>query len=345
MKNEVFTKRKSYKIYSDFLLNKIKNRKALYLDMNVWIDIVEEKLPIFKQLKATLLNLANDGVVFCPLSAPLIWELYKQDFPSQLRVAKLMETLSLNVSFAITEEVFFWEMVVFMHKMLGEESTGIMANKIYVPVTAYLSSHYQLLFPAEWPESHISTFERVFSGKLSSLSLIELIKMRGNSLGNHLKRINTSRYSNAVKKLWETTRGNKKKISRVKEEAIARQYILPFLKKLPLELKIPFTAYLKSLPKDQYGGCMKTILESLPAIKNHTEIMAIASLDPKRKDKPSDFFDLDMMAIPLAYADVFVSQDKWIRDLLINRGTILKRNTCQYFSNLPDFERSLKTMY
>jgi len=344
MPGEIFIKKKSYSVNRDAAVNKLQNRKAVFLDTNVWIDIAEERSALSKRLKSTLLGLVNRGEVFCPLSDSLLWELYKQNFPSRLRVGELMEALSLNVTFASKEEIFFWEIEAFVRKTLQEGTACVSPNKLYVPVVAYLSSRYELAYPKGWTEDEIATFERLFAEKMASLSLVELLNMRGDEFMDELKGIDTAKYLAASQERWKFTGGNKKKICRLEEETIARQYILPLLRKLPLRFRLPFLVSLGDFAKDEYGGCLKTMLSALPALKNQAEIMAIAGQDPRRRTRASDFYDLDMMAVPLAYTAVFVSQDKWIRDLLNNRGAILRRNTCQYLSSLLDFERWLKAV-
>jgi hypothetical protein len=161
---------------------------------------------------------------------------------------------------------------------------------------------------------------------------------------NPIAKINTLRNPHLVKERWEVTRGDWDKLLRIEEESIARNYMLPFLSKLPLELKFAVLSIINSLPKDKYGGHMQAILESLPALKNHIEIMALSGINPLRKAKPSDFFDLEMLSAPLAYADAFVSQDKWMKDMVCNRGRFLERTKCKYISSLTDFKEYLEAL-
>ena len=71
---------------------------------------------------------------------------------------------------------------------------------------------------------------------------------------------------------------------------------------------------------------------------NYVEVMLAASTQPTRKDKYNHFLDNEIVVAPLAYADVFVSADRGIKDLVSNRTKILKRSKCQYFNNLEAFE-------
>src|SRR5205823_2789121 len=73
---------------------------------------------------------------------------------------------------------------------------------------------------------------------------------------------------------------------------------------------------------DKVGNKVCALLPHLPALHNHVEVMTCASEDPNRKDKVSDFFDLEMLPVPLAYADVFASLDKRIRNILSDRSEL-----------------------
>lgn len=110
------------------------------------------------------------------------------------------------------------------------------------------------------------------------------------------------------------------------------------MKRLPLALKPHVLNYAANAPRDKYGGCMATLLAELPALHNHVEVMTRSSEDPNRKDKLNDFFDLDMMPVPLAYADVFVSHERWVRERFLKLGGFLQRNGCVYCSSYAELE-------
>jgi len=80
----------------------------------------------------------------------------------------------------------------------------------------------------------------------------------------------------------------------------------------------------------------------LPALRNYVEIMATVDSQPSRKDKNNDFFDYEIMPVPLAYSSAFVSRDKGIRHLLRQRTDILKRTKCHYCDDLEALEEWFK---
>jgi hypothetical protein len=339
-----YLKNKVYKVESDCVLERIDDKISIFIDTNVWIDVVKNRVPLAGSIKSKLLDLVKSNKIFCPISAPLIWELYKQDMQSQLCIAAFMDSISLGVSYKSTEEIFNTEIKMFIKKLLGAKPLEDIKKYIYIPLSFYLSSFYGISYPAEWTEENILSFEKYFRDAYINISLEHFIKMRQDVGDNPLCGINTLRNPESAKDRWEITKGDRSKLLRIEEESIAKNYLFPYLNKLPIELKLVILTKIKSIPRDKYGGCMQTILESLPALRNHLELMAIPALNPLRKAKSSDFFDLEMLAAPLAYADIVVSQDKWIHDIVCNRGTFLERSKCKYFPNLDTFEEYLVSL-
>ena len=89
-------------------------------------------------------------------------------------------------------------------------------------------------------------------------------------------------------------------------------------------------------------GFPLNFLATLPALHNYVEIMTFVNMQPSRKDKENDFFDYEIMVVPLAYSSVFVTTDKGIRHLLRQATEILKRTKCHYCDGLGDLEGWLK---
>jgi hypothetical protein len=320
---------------------RIQGREVVSLDSNIWIDMADGKKPDARPIKETLIDLVQAGTLFCPLSPTLIWELYKQD-SSLLRTGELMETLSLNVCFASTDEIFDWEVECFAKKLAGSEDDRCTRKMLFVPVMGYLTSRFRLVYPADTPEDTIRDFGKIVQDRLNSLTLTELLKLRGDGISQFLKCMPPTPFQKEALRARESAKGDRSKVWRTEEESVASRYIMPAIRKLPFPLRLYVLQFAKNAPRDKYDGCLPTLLGALSAIHNHVEVMIRALEDPNRKDKSSDFFDLDMLPVPLAYADVFVSQDKWIRDILKNRGSFLKRNPCKFCQDFDELKKWLE---
>ena len=86
-------KDKVYKTDSGLVWEKVKNKNTIFIDTNVWIDVAEDRVALSASIKSKLIDLVKSEKIICPLSAPIIWELYKQNKESQLRIASVV---SLN---------------------------------------------------------------------------------------------------------------------------------------------------------------------------------------------------------------------------------------------------------
>jgi hypothetical protein len=331
----------------DAVWEKVRGRRPVVLDTNCWINMGDNKSPAATRIKGTLRKLVSDGAIFCPLSFGLVVELYKQAENSRLRTAALMDELSLRVSYANREEIFAWEVERAVCRIADAGPIDLSLYGLYVPVLAYLSSQFQLDFPEEFPLEHTSDFIGTVKGRMESLTLTELLRMRAgrkeDRIFDFVKHIPAPKYSEAAKRTWDVAKGDRTKIERIEAEIIFAQYIQPAIVRLSLPVQAKFLDYLRATPKDRYGGCLGGLLNHLPAIHNHIELLTAIAQNPTRRDKINDFFDLEMMPVPLAYASVFVSKDKGIRDVLRNRTEILKRNACRYCCDLAELEEWLTT--
>ena len=258
-----------------------------------------------------------------------------------------MDELSLSVSYANREEIFAWEVERAVLRLADAGPIDLSMYGLYVPVLAYLASQFRLDFSEGFPPEHIGDFISKVKERGGSLTLTELLTMRArrkeDQIFDFVKKVPARKYSKEAKRMWDMLKGDKQKIQRSVAEEIFNLYIQPAIQELPLPVQAKFLGYLKTAPKDTYGGCLGELLIHLPAIRNHLELMAAIAQNPTRRDKINDFFDVEMMPVPLAYASVFVAQDRGIRDVLRNRTEILKRNACCYCFDLAELEDWLKT--
>ncbi len=301
-----------------------------------------EKSPIESRLRHSLSNLVKEGIIFCPLSSATILELCKQNIGTRLKRAELMEELSLNACFAPKDELFQWEIEAFLMSSLSKRVYDIPNDKIFVPVTGYLNSRFSVEVDANLPEEIVSREKKIFEdeiNKVSSLTLTEFVcTEKQNNLYKLLESKVPKQYSQAREFQRQISGGNKEEIIKLNENQCYEIFIKPTLDGLPEEIKPLFSEHFKILFKGGETRGINAVLKSLPSMNNLVEITSIAGLDTNRKYSAPDFFDIDMVAIPLAYAQAFVTRDGWIRDILEKSPTILKRGNCKFFSEMSSFE-------
>ena len=300
------------------IAGRIEGRLVALLDMNVWIDLAEAKTEQNARLREKLRDLVSGARLFCPLTASLIWELYRQSFSSALRVATLMEELSLNTSFAATEEIFTSEVDAVFEELQGGSRPAVGPSELFVPVIAHISSHGELRFPRPSLFRNPQAIADQLVRECRGVGLVELCKMTRDSFS--MQEGPTPALAATALRRREIAGESKEKARRIEEEAALRNFVTPRF--IELSRSLPLPAYLemwrrvKELPRDRYRGAAGHLLKSMPSITQYVNVFLVIGQDPGRKDKTSYFFDIELMTAPLAYSDIFVSWDRWIRPIV-----------------------------
>ena len=115
-----------------------------------------------------------------------------------------------------------------------------------------------------------------------------------------------------------------------------RMYITQLLLRYPPLVMVLWLAQFKS-SGDEEAWFLKALAE-LPALHNYTDIMVVANSQPDRKDKYNHFMDNEIMVAPLAYSNVFVSEDKGIKEIAGRRTKILNRTKCHFCGSFEALE-------
>ena len=140
-----------------------------------------------------------------------------------------------------------------------------------------------------------------------------------------------------------TSGGNRAALHRGRDADCVDKFVVPFFYNLPEPRKTRAWRVLEAKVAGADGSRMGFVLEALPAIRNHAEVLAGRLEDTGRKDDPNDFYGLNSLPVPLAYAHAIVFRDKMIRNLVRKRTDLLKQNPrCSFFDDLPGFATYLE---
>jgi hypothetical protein len=317
----------------DAVWNKVAGRLSVFMDTNCWIDMADETNDTACRVRDKLRDLVASGGVFCPLSWGILEELFKQSGESLQRTASLMEELSLNAIFVMRTELYQWELSRSVRRFRGEPADDSLKG-LFVPPAAFVGLGPCLVWNADVPLSPEAqeNAQAYVKYNLLKIGVVELAeKMGGSKLDE-----TPPAYSEAAKKVKEKFKGNKKKLFLEEAGNCFYMYITPLLLKYPEQVIASWSAQFG--PPDDEEAWFLTALVELPALHNFIDIMVVADSQPERKDKYNHFMDNEIMVAPLAYATVFVSKDKAIRDMLRNRTKILSRIKCQYCDSLDALE-------
>jgi hypothetical protein len=321
---------------------KIDGRATVLLDTNIWIDLAEAKTAQTSRLQDKLRELVGSSKLFCPLSASMIWELYRQTYSSALRVATLMEELSLNIAFAPSEEIFVSEVQAALEEVWSGASAELGAVALFVPFFAHISSLAELQFPESFRFGDPQKFAEFVRRECRAIGVVELCTMMQDRLP--IAEVQAPAYAAAATRRKEFARGDKEKARRIEEDAILRSTVIPLLKSLyvalPPQKRITVARSLAGISEETNDSAARNLLKSMPAITHFIDVQTAVGQDPGRKDKTRDFHDREVMMTPFVYSDVFVSRDRGIRHILsceLKEGISSKKRCIWTYNALEEY--------
>ena len=329
----------------DFKL--IQARETIYLDLNVWIDLADAKTPPAKLLKEILKLLVDEKKIFCPLHFSTISEMRKAKFDSVSKLGKIMDQLSLNFTFIRSEILQKAEIVAFIYSLINHRKFSVPVQYVFGPYMSYLSYGFSLTYNEDAPIEKREEKNKIAADIMKKITLLDMIEMAGRF--DHWKKRDYSSFFQAeLKNIWDETKGEKNKIRENEENYVTKTKILPTIfqinSTLTKEQLKELMELINAFQTDKKGRRISSILKQMPSLRNEVEVMSTAVLDKNRKYNMNDFFDLENIIIPLAYSNVFVSQDRWIRHLL-KVTDLPKKNGCKYFYDFKELTTYLTNGY
>lgn len=332
------------------LLRRIEGRISIPMDTSVWFNLSEGINDQVRRVKRLLTDLVGRGKIFCPLTFSGMSELLKRSYQNAIEVASLMDELSLGVSFASDETIYTKELVRFLLNALHGEERLLGKGEVYVPIMGWLGAAVSLDFPAEFPAP--SEDRKKLSDSFAELLKVQKVSDIVRLLKDKLPLPNIlDRPNYEWKKRWEENRGDRRKLREIERQSVLRRIAERIDEETAIEppgsalvFKLKVHGYINSLPKDKDGTHSTAVLERMPAHKNMAEVMAAAGLDPNRTDKMNDFYDLQLMIIPMAYADVVFATDRWLRELMRSHGNTLHARGAKYIGGWSEFEQYLSAL-
>jgi hypothetical protein len=301
---------------------KAKNRLSVLLDMNVWIDLSEEKNQQALRLREKLQRLTKRGALFCPLTPTIIWELYRQSQTSAIKTATLMEELSLGISFAPTEEIYLHEVDAAFEAIYRGAKPVVDPVNLYVPIIAQTSSIAQISFPNAAAFKDPNELADMLGQQLRNMGLVDFCSLMPSLFSQPESPAPGFKAAGSWKR--EFAGKSREKARRVEEEAVLRSTVTPRITelydRLPWHMQLEFYARLEKLPRDRYGGFARQLISSMPSVNHRIEVLSLVGQDPGRNDRMTDFFDLELIMAPYVYSTTLVTKDGWIRSILKSLG-------------------------
>ena len=334
-------------------VSKLQNRKSLFLDTCVWIDLIEGIKPYSAEARALLQKLVSQKILFCPLSLTLMMELFSQEYDSALRQAELMEELSLNVSFRIKEEIGGEEVQALIAALLTTNvdisPVSLDYSNIYVPVSGYMGAHMFLEYP-EGVETH--DLAKVVEGlqeKIMKQSVIEIVHSMKDELPSRSLSDNFDAevFSEILKERRIASNGSRKKAREIEKHSLFEQTLVPLVFKITRHM--PPTQRLQALKvvhdyaESLGGNANEVIMAKLPLLRQSVEVLTATGLDHRRSHSPNYTVDTENMIIPAIYADALVAPDKWVRAMMSDKA-VRETTHAIFLSSFPELIAYCKSL-
>ena len=300
-------------------IKEINGRRIFLFDISVWNRLADKKTTIAGEVCELLVEKHKKGSLFCPLTAPTIWELRKQVGKSLKRTTCLMEQLSSNVMFRGMDQIIDYEIDNFLDYVITGQHAPLSYKELFGSILSYMSPSFSLKHPDKDIPSEEMKIYRSIGEVISNITLSELIEM--SEYNNESLAMEPPAYQETNIKRRKAAGGDKNKMRRIEIEYIAQSIVIPkIMKKIstfPIETQLSIENKLSNLPKSKkYGGIIEHALAFLPLVASYVDILTISGYDINRKDTDNDFYDKEISIYGLAYSTVFSAVDKGIKHII-----------------------------
>lgn len=321
----------------------VRGRVLIYLDNNVWIDLVEGRSEEDRACRRACEAAVEDGHALFPLTGASIEELLDQPPEAHpARQADLMDYLSQRVCFRAGKHV--WE-----HEARGVldvfPARGVVIpdrRSLFTYVIEYLADA-SIVFQPSWSSTHVTQLkEHVRRAAATEIGVRWMLDHLPVDAMRARHQEGERRYVEAMqRRIAESSahfrRGGKLIRDRVLlEERLwaIKEYVQPAVRaeanrRRGMEAALEFFREGRRLFGDGSPARLDTLMLSLPSLDMMCELMAHRTMNPGRRVQREDMLDNEHAMVAPAYSDVFFTKDRNLFDLLARRCKVPSRRRCR----------------
>ena len=164
----------------------LEDRTAIYLDTKFWILLRDALIGGRQDTSACeLLDLLHHqvglGRIFCPISESIFLELMKQsDERSRVRMAKLIDDLSLGVALIPYDRRIATEIAHFFHSFHGRgDALHPLSHLVFSKLAYVLGVTHPL--PEQFDAATVLALQKAFLDRMWTMSLVEMVEIIGSN--------------------------------------------------------------------------------------------------------------------------------------------------------------------
>ncbi len=324
-------------------------KRLVYLDHNIWIDLAENDLAVGVAEQCRMA--VRTGKVLFPVSASAVKEVFEQPNSTQRsRVAALMDELCGGVSFRPTSFIHALEADLAVTDLLGGAVTGISHDKILCWI-AECFARMNIKIPRSWDRTKTEKFTREFPQQPELRSVRWFSDQYPADQMRARKEEQDSLY---VERMTASIKEGAMRVQRMAKDQRWRQLLLeermwavnkfvrPSIATYPTKVAGSENAMAEVLRRVGEGERIDQIMLVMPSLDLFCHIMAERRRNPVRKVRKQDFHDVEHAIVGSIYADIFVTSDGNLFDLLTQRCSIPADRGCSVVKGVPGLEEALK---
>lgn len=352
--NDIQMNQRCRAVFSDEDRKKIRlyaHKPLVYLDSCIWIDIAER----FELLSQRCCSLVSADKVLFPVLFSAMNEVLEQPTAAKRsRVAALMDKLSKGICFCPSDTIHQLEADLALPIILGAAQIGFKREEILTWIAEF-AAKMNIQFPASWNQADADKFTRLIaaSPELRSVKWMVDHSPPGQMRLEHAQRMeryvqgmkdeiakSASHYQHLAKDVrW-------KRLLLDERTSVVKKLISPRMTKSLLGAVGPekLLATIAEISKQVGEGGeerLAKIMKAMPSLDIQCHLMAERISNHSRKPRKQDFFDVEHAVVGGAYADVFVTSDGNLFDLLTRRCRVSSDRGCRVVRGVKGLEEAL----
>lgn len=323
----------------------------VYLDSCVWIDIAERAEKLAQKCR----SLVQSGKVIFPVSFPSVNEVIEQPTASKRsHVAEVMDELSKGICFRPSDTIHAFEADLALPFIMGSSQVGFEREAILTWIVEF-AANMNVQFPPGWDQSDVEKFTRIL-GLTPELRSVKWIVDQSPPGQMRLQYTQTmERYvqgisdaiANSVSQYAHLAKDvRRKKLLLEERVSVVKRFISPRMTRNLLSMvgSERLLATIASITKQVGEGGeerLAQIMKAMPSLDIQCHIYAERASNHSRKPRKQDFFDLEHAIVGGAYADVFVTSDGNLFDLLTRQCRVSSERGCRVVRGIAGLEDAL----
>jgi len=312
-----------WRVYAE----RVGDRQVIYLDNNAWIDLRDEKTAEARKCLRLCQQGVGGGRAIFPVSYASVSELLEMtEDASRISQADLMDALSLGVTFRTAEIVHHLEGEdVYRFFLDGSIQSG-RRREVFTELPDYFGDGH-VSIPEGWHADDVAAYLAHYRSTAGSLRwMIEHIDC-DQVAKNHAR---ANDYGKLLDERRVAHRGHlgvavvdREVLAHEERVAMVNSFVLPAIRRIGLPDGDPMKVALKLVElqeklhgEDNRRTFRRAFRAAGPGLEMLVQIFARQSREVNRKTTRRDFWDIEHASLGTVYADVFVSADGYLNEVL-----------------------------